>query len=201
MEGKIKIILASSSKTRQNIIKSIGLKYEVVKSLVEEKSDSKNPSEYVKDLSRDKANSVANQITEKAIIISADTVIYMDGKIYEKPKNKEEAFQNFKEMSGKVTYATTGVTIKDLYQDKEITFADTAEVYITKIDDEDIKWYVENEKNILNGCGYVMPGKACLFLDKANGDYNTLFGISPSKVYEKLKELGYKLSDFELQEN
>ena len=201
MEGKIKIILASSSKTRQNIIKSIGLKYEVVKSLVEEKSDSKNPSEYVKDLSRDKANSVANQITEKAIIISADTVIYMDGKIYEKPKNKEEAFQNFKEMSGKVTYATTGVTIKDLYQDKEITFADTAEVYITKIDDEDIKWYVENEKNILNGCGYVMPGKACLFLDKVNGDYNTLFGISPSKVYEKLKELGYKLSDFELQEN
>lgn len=201
MEGKIKIILASSSKTRQNIIKSIGLKYEVVKSLVEEKSDSKNPSEYVKDLSRDKANSVANQITEKAIIISADTVIYMDGKIYEKPKNKEEAFQNLKEMSGKVTYATTGVTIKDLYQDKEITFADTAEVYITKIDDEDIKWYVENEKNILNGCGYVMPGKACLFLDKVNGDYNTLFGISPSKVYEKLKELGYKLSDFELQEN
>lgn len=201
MERKIKIILASSSKTRQNIIKSIGLKYEVVKSLVEEKSDSKNPSEYVKDLSRDKANSVANQITEKAIIISADTVIYMDGKIYEKPKNKEEAFQNLKEMSGKVTYATTGVTIKDLYQDKEITFADTAEVYITKIDDEDIKWYVENEKNILNGCGYVMPGKACLFLDKVNGDYNTLFGISPSKVYEKLKELGYKLSDFELQEN
>ena len=70
MEGKIKIILASSSKTRQNIIKSIGLKYEVVKSLVEEKSDSTNPSEYVKDLSRDKENSVANQITEMAIIIS-----------------------------------------------------------------------------------------------------------------------------------
>ena len=129
MEGKIKIILASSSKTRQNIIKSIGLKYEVVKSLVEEKSDSKNPSEYVKDLSRDKANSVANQITEKAIIISADTVIYMDGKIYEKPKNKEEAFQNLKEMSGKVTYATTGVTIKDLYQDKEITFAEKDKAY------------------------------------------------------------------------
>ena len=199
-EKRIKLILASSSKTRQGILKNIGLKYEVIKSKVEEKSNSTNPSEYVKDLSRDKANSVANQITEKAIIISADTVIYMDGKIYEKPKNREEAFQNLKEMSGKVTYATTGVTLKDLYQDKEITFADTAEVYITKIDDEDIKWYVENEKNILNGCGYVMPGKACLFLEKVNGDYNTLFGISPSKVYEKLKELGYKISDFELEE-
>ena len=200
MENKIKLILASSSKPRQDIFKNIGLKYEVVKSLVEEESDSAEPSEYVKDLSRDKANSVAEQITEKAIIIAADSVIYMDGKIYEKPKSKEEAFQNLKEMSGNVTYATTGVTIKDLYQDKEITFADTAEVYIKNITDEEIKWYVENEKDILNRCGYAMLGKACLFLDKVNGDYNTLFGISPSKVYEKLKELGYKISDFELEE-
>ena len=154
-----------------------------------------------KELSKNKATSVQTQLDEKAIIIAADTVIYMDGKIYEKPKSKEEAYNNLKQMSGRLTYGITGVTIKDLYQNKEICFSDTAEVYINKISDEDIKWYVENEKNILNVCGYVMPGKACLFLDKVNGDYNTLFGISPSKVYEKLKELGYKLSDFELQEN
>lgn len=198
-ENKLKLILASSSKPRQDIFKNIGLKYEVVKSLVEEESDKTDPSEYVKDLSRDKANSVSSQINKKAIIVAADSVIYMNGKIYEKPKSKEEAFQNLKEMSGNVTYATTGVTIKDLYQDKEITFADTAEVYIRHLDDEDIKWYVDNEKDILNRCGYAMLGKACLFLDKVNGDYNTLFGISPSKVYEKLKVLGYKLSDFELE--
>lgn len=195
----MKLILASSSKPRQDILKNLGLKYEVIKSLVEEKSDSTDPSEYVKDLSRDKANSVASQINEEAIIVAADSIIYMDGKIYEKPKSKEEAFQNMKEMSGNVTYATTGVTIKDLYQNKEISFSDTAEVYIREISDEDIKWYVENEENILNRCGYAMLGKASLFLDKVNGDYNTLFGISPSKVYEKLKELGYKISDFELE--
>lgn len=195
----MKLILASSSKPRQDILKNLGLKYEVIKSLVEEKSDSTDPSEYVKDLSRDKANSVASQINEEAIIVAADSIIYMDGKIYEKPKSKEEAFQNMKEMSGNVTYATTGVTIKDLYQNKEISFSDTAEVYIREISDEDIKWYVENEENILNRCGYAMLGKASLFLDKVNGDYNTLFGISPSKVYEKLKKLGYKISDFELE--
>ena len=193
------LILASSSKPRQDIFKNIGWKYEVVKSLVEEKSESTNPSEYVKDLSRDKANSVAGQINKKAIIVSADTVIYMDGKIYEKPKSKEEAYQNMKEMSGKCTFAITGVTIKDLYQDKEICFSDTAEVYIKKISDDDIKWYVENEENLLNRSGYAMLGKASLFLDKVNGDYNTLFGISPSKLYDKFKELGYKLSDFELE--
>ena len=199
-DDSLKLILASSSKNRQDIFKNLGLKYEVVKSLVEEKSNSTEPDKYVKDLSKDKANSVESQINEKAIIIAADTVIYMDGKIYEKPKNKEEVYQNMKEMSGKVTYAATGVTIKDLYQNKEICFADTAEVCLKKISEEEIKWYVENEKNILNICGYAMLGKASLFLEKVNGDYNTLFGISPSRVYEKLKELGYKISDFELEE-
>lgn len=69
---KLKLILASGSKQRQDIFKNIGLKYEVIKSVVEEKSDSTEPSEYVKDLSKDKAKSVASQINEKAIIIAAD---------------------------------------------------------------------------------------------------------------------------------
>ena len=199
MEEKIKLILASSSKARQTIFSYLGLKYSVITSKVEEKSSKKEPHEYVKELSKNKANSAQSQLNEKAIIIAADTVIYMDGKIYEKPKSKEEAYNNLKQMSGRLTYGITGVTIKDLYQNKEICFSDTAEVYINKISDEDIRWYVENEENILNYAGYAMLGKTSLFLDKINGDFNTLFGISPSKVYDKLKELGYKLSDFEVE--
>lgn len=198
-ENKIRLILASGSKTRQDIFKNIGFKYEVVKSIVEENSKAKDPYEYVKELSRNKANSVSSQIKGKAIIIAADSVIYMNEKIYEKPKDKKEAYQNLKEMSGNLTIAITGVTIKDLYQNKEICFSDSADVYLNEISDEEIKWYVENEKNISNICGYAMLGKACLFLDKVNGDYNTLLGISPSKMFGKLKELGYKLSDFELE--
>ena len=198
METK-KIILASGSKQRKDIFDMIGFKYEVIKSTEEENSNAIEPNEYVKELSKIKADSVAKQIKEKAIIISADSVIYMNNKIYEKPKSKQEAFNNLKEMSGKVTYAITGVTIKDLYQNKEISFSDTAEVWIRKINDEDIKWYVENDKNILERCGYSMLGKSAIFLDKVVGDYNTLFGISPSKLYEKLQELGDKISDFEMK--
>ena len=195
----MKLILASTSKQRQDILKMIGLKYEVVKSLVEEESLETDPEKYVKELSRNKARSVESQIKEKAIIVAADTVIYMYGKIYEKPKSKEEAFQNLKEMSGKITYSITGVTIKDLYQNKEICFADSVEVHLKEISSEDIKWYVENDKDIFDRCGYSILGKAAIFLDKVNGDYNTLFGISPSKLYEKFQELGYKISDFELE--
>lgn len=195
----MKLILASSSKQRREILNNLGLKYEIVKSLVEESSSNTDPCEYVKDLSRDKANSVAGQVKEKAVIIAADSIIYMDGKIYEKPKNKEEAFENMKKMSGKLTYAITGVTIKDLYQDKEICFSDTTKVYLKEMSDEEIRWYVENEKDLLNRGGYAIQGKASIFLDKVIGDYNTLFGISPSKVYDALKKLGYNISDFELQ--
>ena len=87
----MKLILASNSKFRKTIFDIIGWKYEILTSKVEEKSDSTDPHQYVMDLSKDKANSVSSQINEKAIIIAADTVICMGNKIFEKPKNKQEA--------------------------------------------------------------------------------------------------------------
>ena len=196
----MRLILASSSKNRQNIFNNIGWKYEVITSKVEEQSNATDPKQYVMDLSRDKANSVASQIDGKAIIVSADSVVYMDGKIYEKPKSKEEAYQNIKLMSGRTVYLNTGMTIKDLYQDKEVVFSDVVEIHLREADEKDIKWYVENEKNVLNGCGLTVPGKAEIFIDKIIGDFNTMFGISPSCIYYKMKELGYSMDDFEKAE-
>lgn len=194
----MKLILASSGRNRQNLFKMIGLKYEVVKSLCEEESSATNPSDYVIDLSKDKANSASLQINEKAIIVAADSVMYMGDKIFEKPKDKREAFENMKLMSGNIVYSVTGITVKDLYQDKEVSIADIAEVHFNKISDEDISWYVENDDNILNCCGFSLEGKASLFIDKIVGDYNTVRGISVNKMYSLLQKLGYSISDFEI---
>ena len=196
----MRLILASNSKTRKDIFDMIGWKYEVVTSKVEESSNSTDPEQYVIDLSRDKANSVASQIQDKALIISADSIIYMDGKKFEKPKSKEEGFENIKKMSGKVNYAVTGVTIKDLYNDKELSFADTTEVYFKEVTDKDISWYVENEKYLLNRAGYSIAGKTSIFVDKIIGDYYNILGMPISKLYSKLNELGYSISDFEMKE-
>ena len=194
----MKLILASNSKPRQDLFDMIGLKYEVVKSLVEEKSNSSDPVQYVIDLSKDKANSVASQINEKAIIIAADSIMYMDGKIFEKPKSKEEASLNMKLMSGKIVYGITGVTIKDLSTNKEVSFTDTAEIHLKSIDNDEITWYVENDKNVLNRCGFAIEGKASVFVDKIVGDYNTIRGISISKLFSKFKELEININDLEL---
>lgn len=196
----MRLILASNSKTRKDIFDMIGWKYDVVTSQVEESSSSNDPEQYVIDLSRDKANSVANQIQDKALIISADSIIYMDGKKFEKPKSKEEGFENIKKMSGRVNYALTGVTIKDLYQDKEISFTDTTEVYFKNVTDKDISWYVQNEKYLLKRAGYSIAGKTSIFVDKIIGDYYNILGMPISKLYSKLNELGYTISNFEMKE-
>ena len=125
----------------------------------------------------------------------------MDNKKFEKPRSKEEAFENIKKMSGKVNYAVTGVTIKDLYQNKEISFTDVTEVYFKNVSNKDIAWYVANEKYLLNRAGYSIAGKTSIFVDKIVGDYYNILGMPISKLYSKLNDLGYTISDFEMKKD
>lgn len=89
----MRIILASASKQRQDIFNMIGLKYDVITSDVPEESNQTEPDKYVEELSLNKAKSVKKQIKDKAIIISADTIIYSNNKIYENPKVKKKHTQ------------------------------------------------------------------------------------------------------------
>ena len=191
----MRIILASASKQRQDIFNMIGLKYDVITSDVPEESNQTEPDKYVEELSLNKAKSVKKQIKDKAIIISADTIIYSNNKIYEKPKSKEDAYSNLKELSNNKCTAYTGITLIDLYKEKVICSSSKVNVYFNEIKDEEAEWYVNNEEKIFKCCGFVPLGKAALFINKIEGDYNTLLGISPSIVYNKLKELGYSVND------
>lgn len=195
----MRIILASSSKQRQDIFNMIGLKYDVMTSEVPEESNQAEPNKYVEELSLNKAKSVKKQVNGQAIIISADTIIYGNNKIYEKPKNKEEAYLILKELSNRKCTAYTGITIMDLYKEKIVCSSSKVDVYFHEIKEEEAKWYANNEDRILKCCGFVPLGKASLFIDKIEGDYNTLLGISPSVVYHKLKELGYSITDFSFE--
>lgn len=197
----MRIILASTSKQRQDIFNMIGLKYDVITSDVPEESNQTEPDKYVEELSLNKAKSVKKQIKDKAIIISADTIIYSNNKIYEKPKSKEEAYSNLKELSNNKCTAYTGITLIDLYKEKVICSSSKVNVYFNEIKDEEAEWYVNNEEKIFKCCGFVPLGKAAVFINKIEGDYNTLLGISPSIVYNKLKELGYSFNDLNFEES
>ena len=140
---KVKLILASNSKWRKEIINMAGLYCEQMPSSGDPDISFKDPDEYCMSLSRKKAEEVASRVSE-GIIIGADTIGYLDGKAFEKPKNREEAFKNFKELSGKVNYAVTGCTIIDKYKNQQVTFCEKVKVYFDELTDEEIDWYIDH---------------------------------------------------------
>ncbi len=194
--GKVKLILASNSRWRKEIINMAGLYCEQMPSSGDPIIEFNNPDEYVENLSLAKAKEVANKI-DNGIVIGADTIGYLEGKVFEKPKNREEAFKNFRELSGKVNYAVTGVTIIDKYKNKMITFSEKVKVYFNELTDDEINWYIDNEKNIYNCAGYSLETCASLFVSKIEGDYKAIIGLPICRIFEELKKLGYTIRDFE----
>ena len=191
----MKLILASNSRTRKEVLDKVGVTYSVIPSNIEEHSDKTDPKEYAMDLSRQKAEAIAKNIKD-GVILSADSIIYIDDRKLEKPKTKEQAKEMLKSLSGRVNYAVTGVTIIDLYKNKEITINEVTEVYFDELSDEEIDWYIENEQYIFERCGYSIAGKSAIYISKINGDYYNILGMPISRVYKELNKLGYKLSDF-----
>ena len=147
------------------------------------------------DLSRQKAEAIAKDL-KKGVILSADSIIYIDDKKLEKPKTKEQAKIMLQSLSGRVNYAVTGVTIIDLYQNKKVALNEITEVYFDELTEEEIDWYIENEQYIFERCGYSIAGKSAIYIPKINGDYYNILGMPISRVYKELNKLGYKLSDF-----
>ena len=143
----MKLILASNSKWRKKLINMAGFECEAIPSNVSEDIEFTSPDEDVKELSRRIAKEVAGRLSE-GIVISADTIGYMDNEKFEKPKSREEAFRNIKKLSGKVNYAVTGVTIIDLDKNKNITFSEKTAVYFKEMTDEEVNWYIDNEKSV-----------------------------------------------------
>ena len=189
------IILASGSITRRKIMDSLKLKYEVVVSDYDENIQNDNPLEYVEELSYNKAINVKNKKNKEALIIAADSIIYKDGKKYEKPKTIEEAIDNMKELRNDVNQGITGVTIFDTKNNVYKTFSCVTNVYLKDISDEDILWYVNHEEDLLKKAGYSLEGIMSLFVDKIDGDYYNVLGLPLGKIYTAINELGYSLKD------
>lgn len=194
----MRIVLASSSITRREIMDKLKIKYDIVTSDVEEKSSKEDPREYVKELSKNKAESVAKKVSNKnSIIVAADSIIYKDGKKYEKPRSIDEVKKNLKELSGTKNQGITGVTIIDKSNGKTKTFACVTNVYFREISDDDIEWYVSHEENLLKKAGYSLEGIMSLFLERLDGDYYNVLGLPLGELYKGINELGYSLKDLD----
>lgn len=192
----MRVILASSSITRRKIMDELNIKYDIVTSDIDEVSTAKDPCKYVEELSLNKAEAVSKKVGNgNFLVIAADSIIYKDGKKYQKPKSIEEAKENLRQLSGVKNQGITGVTIIDTSNGNRKTFSCVTDVYFKNISEEDILWYVEHEDNLLKKAGYSLEGTMSLFLEKLDGDYYNVLGLPLGKLYTNINDLGYSLKD------
>lgn len=191
---QVKLYLASTSKFKSSILNRVGLKHQTMSSNIEEKSSFKDPYEYVKDLSLNKALSIKDKITD-GFIIGLDTIVLINNKIIEKPLNIKEARLNLENSSNNLNKVITGITIINTSNNKIITDYQETLVTFKAISKEDIDYYLENEPDIMYASGFIIENIASNFISKIEGSYYNILGAPVEKIYEILNKFNVYLKD------
>jgi len=186
----MKIILASGSPRRKEILSGIGLDFEVLVSNADEESIDKkvDPKLYVQELALIKANAVFKEHKEKALIISADTVVVYDGRILGKPENEKDAANMLKMLSGKKHFVYTGICIIDTQRAFEATEVCETEVLFDTLDENTIKDYIKTGEPMDKAGAYGIQGLGSLLVKEIKGDYFNVVGLPVKTLADLMKK-------------
>lgn len=187
-----KIILASASPRRRELMHLLGMDFEVVVSEADEHTNQTNPSEYVCELSQKKAEAVREHLkglgkwAEDYIIIGADTIVSHHGNILTKPEDAEQARQMIRELSGDTHQVYTGVTL--FMEDKIVNFFEKTDVSVYNMTDEEIERYILTGEPMDKAGAYGIQGKFAVYIQGIQGDYNNVVGLPVARLYHELKD-------------
>jgi septum formation protein len=188
-----KIILASRSPRRKQLLEQIGLKFEIRESEYEEDMKAHgNPFDLAKFLALKKGEDVARHYDD-AIIIAADTFIIFEDKFIGKPKSDKEAKNLFKKFSGKEHAVVTGFAVIDTKNNKIINDYGICKIKFMEIDEKEIDAYISTGKPLDKAGGYAIQEQGGVFIEKVSGDYFSIVGLPINKVYCALKEVGVEI--------
>ena len=177
----MKYILASASPRRKEILLNLGLDFTVITSDADEESDIRDPEELTMELARRKGQAVAEHLSdtgrldEDTVIISADTVVFCDGEILGKPRDKADAEKMIRMLSGKTHTVTSGVAL--IYKGKTVSAVSTTEVTFDTLTEEFIDRYINSPEPYDKAGGYAVQGKAAEVISKINGCYFSVVGL------------------------
>lgn len=187
------IILASASPRRKDLLKQIGINFEIDPSnYQEERNLNLEPHELAKYLSLQKAKDVAAR-HKNSIIIAADTFVVFEGKVIGKPSSKEEAREMLSKMSGKLHSVVTGFTIIDTGTNKIVSKAVETKIYFKNLNEEEINSYVDSKEPMDKAGAYAIQGLGGILIDKIEGDYYNVVGLPLAVLVEELKNFGIKV--------
>lgn len=192
MEKK-KIILASSSNRRKELLTRLGVQFTVMPSKLDESGyDEDFPANLVQQIASDKATKVAGFL-ENALIIAADTIVVFNEEILGKPENKQEAFDMIKMLNNTKHKVYTGLAIISVDDKIHYIDYDMTEVSMRKIDDEEIERYIQTGEPMDKAGAYGIQGKAGIFVEKIFGSYFTVMGLPIHKLSLALKSFGIEI--------
>ena len=180
----MKIVLASGSPRRKELLTQAGIEFIVNPADIEENTKESLPAKVVEDLSRQKALAVAEKHKGETVL-AADTVVAFDDKILGKPKDEEDAFRMLTELSGRTHQVYTGVTI--VREDGSIsTFSECTEVTMYENSPEAIRSYIASKEPMDKAGAYGIQGLGAVLVKEIKGDYNNVVGLPLAKVYRVL---------------
>lgn len=189
-----KLILASASPRRKELLSQMGLAFSVCPACGEEKSGFQRPEDVVKELALQKASEIAKKTEEDAFVIGSDTVVAFEGKILGKPADEEDAFRMLNMLQGASHMVYTGVAVVDA-KTKEILvhFVDGTKVSMYPMTEEWIRSYIETGEPMDKAGAYAIQGGCSLWIKGIEGAYSTVVGFPVARFYHELLKAGVDL--------
>ncbi|MBQ6293576.1 MAG: septum formation protein Maf [Lachnospiraceae bacterium] len=192
MASKRKIILASGSPRRKQLMRMAGLLFTVepadVPEIIPDGMPAEKESEFLASV---KAGYVLSQQDEKrrdaVLIVGADTIVLCEGRVLGKPKDKAEAKEMLRFLSGKVHEVYTGVAI--VSEDVNETFTSVTKVEFYELTDEEIDWYVSTNEPMDKAGAYGIQGFGCRLVKRIEGDYFTVMGLPIAEVTRRIEKI------------
>lgn len=189
----MKIILASKSPRRKEILENLALDFEIITADTSEDSDIRDPQKLVEELALRKAGAVKNLLISKneyssdLVIIGCDTVVANDNKLLGKPKDRADAVSMLRSLSGKKHRVISGLAV--LKGDKKIISNEVTEVLFDDLSEKEITDYVKSGESDDKAGGYAIQGLASKFIKGINGCYFNVVGLPVNLLYNALKKM------------
>ncbi|MDK2918023.1 MAG: nucleoside triphosphate pyrophosphatase [Candidatus Petromonas sp.] len=181
-----KVILASSSPRRKEILKNLDFEFETFESNLRERvRDDESPQQIVMALALEKALNVCEKIDEDSIIIAADTIVFKDG-VLGKPRNYNEAYNMLLALQGSEHYVYSGLAVVEKNSFKKYVTFEKTKVKIKKLSDSKIKKYIETGEVWDKAGAYAIQGYGSIIVEYIEGDYFNVVGLPVSKLEDLL---------------
>lgn len=188
-----RIILASQSPRRKALLASLGVNFDVIPSGAEEIDHGNSPVEIVIGNARAKLHDLARRTTGPSVIIAADTLVFLGGEVLSKPKDRAEAIEMLRRLSGNTHHVVTGLAVLNTYTGQTVEGSETTAVSFRPLNTPEIERFVEIVNPLDRAGAYTVDGPGSLLVARYDGCYYNVLGLPLVKLDMLLRQTGVEL--------